>query len=180
MLNVGQKPIKGSRTKDEVPKATETMKQREAPLELDKNLNKMVIVQNNSNKRQGAGQPGFYCEVCDRNSKDSAGYLDHLNPRSHLRRLGQTTRLERSTVEQVRERIAMLREKTKEASSAKAYDFDQRMRDIRNKEQSLRDERKAEKQRVKDAARAELITDTKGVDEMAALMGFGGFGSTKK
>ena len=55
------------------------MKQREAPLELDKNLGKTMIVQNPG--ARGPGQPGFYCEVCQRNHKDSAGYLDHINSR---------------------------------------------------------------------------------------------------
>jgi U4/U6.U5 tri-snRNP component SNU23 len=56
------------------------MQARDAPLELDKNLNKVMIV--NANAGGGAGQPGFYCDVCKRTSKDSVGYLDHINGRS--------------------------------------------------------------------------------------------------
>ncbi|KZV81628.1 hypothetical protein EXIGLDRAFT_628211 [Exidia glandulosa HHB12029] len=182
LMRKGKKPKKGGK-KEDLPKPTETMKQREVDLELDKNLNKTIIVSNNSNRRSGAGQPGFYCEVCDRNCKDSTGYLDHLNSRFHLRKLGQTTRLERSTVEQVRDRIAMLREKTKDSSAAKSYDFAQRMKEIRDKENALREERKAEKLRAKEAARAELILDPAAKeqqDEMASLMGFAGFGTSKK
>ncbi|KAH7089361.1 hypothetical protein BKA62DRAFT_761814 [Auriculariales sp. MPI-PUGE-AT-0066] len=179
-MRKGQKPIKGVQKKEDLPKPVETMKQREGSLELERNLNKTVIVQNNSNRRQGAGQPGFYCEVCDRNHKDSTGYLDHLNSRAHLRRLGQSTRLERSTVEQVRERIAMLREKTREQSKKKEYDFAQRMKEIRDKETTIREERKAEKQRAKDAARAEVIALNPEADAMAAMMGFSGFGTTSK
>jgi U4/U6.U5 tri-snRNP component SNU23 len=56
------------------------MKAREAPLELDKNLGKTMVVQNPGGR--GPGQPGFYCEACNRTYKDSVGYLDHINSRA--------------------------------------------------------------------------------------------------
>ena len=49
-------------------------------LDLDKNLNKTIVVQNTGNR--GPGVPGFYCETCNRTYKDSAGYLDHINGRA--------------------------------------------------------------------------------------------------
>ena len=100
-----------------------------------------------------------------------------------LRRLGQTTKIARSTLDQVRARIAMLREKTKEASKAKSYDFAQRLADIRAKEEELRQQRKQEKLKAKEAMRAELVLDASAQqeqDEMAKLMGFGNFGTSKK
>jgi len=171
----GKRPRRQHR--EDLPKPTELMKQREAPLELEKNLNKTIIVQNPGGR--GPGQPGFYCEVCNRTCKDSVGYLDHLNSRSHLRHLGQTTRIARSTVEQVRARIAMLREKTKEAASAKAFDFDKRLEEIRQKEQAEREAKKAEKKAVREAKLIEAAQDDD-TASMAAMMGFGGFGSSKK
>ena len=53
------------------------MQAREAPLELDRNLNKTMVVATT----RGKGQPGFFCDVCNRTYKDSVGYLDHLNSR---------------------------------------------------------------------------------------------------
>ena len=98
-----------------------------------------------------------------------------------LRRLGQTTRIARSTVEQVRARIALLREKTKEASSAKSYDFNKRLAEIKAKEDAVRAEKKAQKKAEKEQARIELAKDAmQQDDDLAKLMGFGGFGSTKK
>ncbi|KAG6812027.1 hypothetical protein H0H92_004689 [Tricholoma furcatifolium] len=178
-MKQGKKPRKGPR-RDDLPKPTELMQQREAPLELDKNLGKTMVVQNPSGK--GPGQPGFYCEPCNRTYKDSVGYLDHLNSRAHLRVLGQTTKIARSTLAQVQARIAFLREKTKAASDAKAYDFDQRIAEIKAKEVALRQQKKAEKKAEKEKARLELIKDTAmdQDDDMAQMMGFGGFGSTKK
>ncbi|KAH7919322.1 hypothetical protein BV22DRAFT_1199548 [Leucogyrophana mollusca] len=177
-MKQGKKPRKGQ--KEDLPKPTELMKRREGSLELDKNLNKTMVVQNPGGR--GPGQPGFFCETCGRNYKDSVGYLDHINSRAHLRKLGQTTRVERSTLEQVRARIAYLREKTKEASNAKSFDFDQRLADVKAKEAARRAEKKAQKQAQKEEARFALAKDSAmgGDDEMAKLMGFGGFGSTKK
>ena len=75
---VGKKPRKGKR--DDLPKPTELMKRREGSLELEKNLNKTMVVQNAGTR--GPGVPGFYCETCNRTYKDSIGYLDHLNGRA--------------------------------------------------------------------------------------------------
>jgi U4/U6.U5 tri-snRNP component SNU23 len=74
----GKKPIKGKRK--DIPKPTELMKRRDHDLELEKNLGKTMVVQNPGGR--GAGQPGFYCEACNRTYKDSVGYLDHINGRA--------------------------------------------------------------------------------------------------
>lgn len=174
------------------------MKRREGSLELDKNLNKTMVVQNPGGR--GPGQPGFYCEACNRTYKDSVGYLDHINSKARkslfssyqvdflnswttdLRVIGQTTKIERSNLDQVRTRIAYLREKTKDASNAKSFDFDQRLAEVKAKEAGLRAEKKAKKKAEKEKARVELAKDSAGgeEEEMANMMGFGGFGSTKK
>jgi len=95
--------------------------------------------------------------------------------------LGQTTKIARSTLAQVQARIAFLREKTKVAAAAKAFDFDQRLAEVRQKEQTLRDEKKAQKKAEKEKTRLAMLNEPTDQDsEMAAMMGFGGFGSTKK
>ncbi|KAI0655907.1 hypothetical protein C8Q70DRAFT_922517 [Cubamyces menziesii] len=179
----GKKPRRTK--KDDLPKPTELMKARETPLELDKNLGKTIVVQNAGTR--GPGVPGFYCEVCNRTYKDSSAYLDHINGRAHLRALGQTTRIERSTLEQVRARIAYLREKTREASNAKSFDFEKRLAEVREKEAAIRAEKKAAKKALRERARVELAKDTATAPEskqedsdMMAMMGFAGFGTTKK
>lgn len=75
--STGKRP---RRFREELPKPTELLKQRENPLNLDKDLGKTIIVNNPGGR--GPGQPGYYCEVCNRNCRDSAGYLDHINSRT--------------------------------------------------------------------------------------------------
>lgn len=101
--------------------------------------------------------------------------------------MGQTTKIERSTVEQVRARIAYLREKTREASSAKEFDFEKRLAEVREREAAVREEKKQAKKALRERARVELAKDTAAAPQakqedhaMMSMMGFAGFGTTKK
>jgi U4/U6.U5 tri-snRNP component SNU23 len=83
----------------------------------------------------------------------------------------------------VRARIAFLRAQTKDATTAKTYDFEKRLTEVREKEAALRAEKKAARKAVKDQARVELVKDvemTGEEDDMSKMMGFSGFGSSKK
>ena len=97
--------------------------------------------------------------------------------------MGQTTQIERSTLVQVQARIALLREKTKEQSSAKSFDFDKRLAEVKAKEDAVRREKKAQKKAEKEKALLELVKDSamdQDGDDITTLMGFSGFGSSKK
>ena len=89
-------------------------------------------------------------------------------------------------MEQVRAKIATLRAQTKEASQAKAFDFDKRLAEIRDKELAARAEKKAAKKAERERARLELAQDVAAMQvdgdqgDMMNMMGFSGFGSTKK
>ncbi|SCV69823.1 BQ2448_1217 [Microbotryum intermedium] len=177
-LKQGKKPPR--RAKEDLPKPTKLMQAREAPLELDKNLNKTIII--NAVAGQGAGQPGFHCDVCRRTLKDSVAYLDHINGRSHLRRLSQTTKVKKSTLNDVRQKIAELRAKTAQSAESKKYDFDQRLKEIRELEKKSKAEL-VEKKRLKklEAEKEKEKERMQGVDQnMMAAMGFAGFGTTAK
>lgn len=83
----------------------------------------------------------------------------------------------------MRARIAYLREKTKDASNAKTFDFEKRLAEVREKEAAVRDEKKAQKKARREQARVELVKDTTMVKEdndMMQMMGFSGFGTSKK
>lgn len=162
---------KAPRRRTEVlPKATKLLEAREEPMELDKNMNKTVIV--------ASGRPGFTCEMCRWTVKDSASYLDHVNGRFHLRKLGQTTKVARSTLQEVQAKIQSLREQSAKRMDAKKYDFQQRLKDLKQIEEDdaqLRKEKKREEKERRAAFEKEQAE--KDADpEMMAAMGFASFG----
>lgn len=76
-----------------------------------------------------------------------------------------------------------MREKTKGASTAKTYDFEKRIAEVREKEATLRAEKKAQKKAEKEKQRVEAVKDvTMGQEDsdMMQMMGFAGFGTSKK
>jgi U4/U6.U5 tri-snRNP component SNU23 len=127
-----------------------------------------------------------------------------------LARLGQTTQVARSTLEQVRAHIAYLRSSTSEKVTSKNFDFDARLNAIKAQEDSIRKEKRENKKRKREEARmnamkgivpdepetetqrkkkakagvgaqlAQEIQATEAADEMAAMMGFRGFGGQRK
>lgn len=75
----------------------------------------------------------------------------------------------------------MLREQQKEKSNAKTYDFNKRLAEIKEKADAERAEKKAAKKAEKEKARMDVVKEvTAEDDEMAKMMGFSGFGSSKK
>jgi U4/U6.U5 tri-snRNP component SNU23 len=138
------------------------------------------------------------CELCNRTEKDSLSYLDHLNSGFHLRKLGQSTKVARSTVEQVRQRIAQLREESKTRVDAKNFDFQRRIAQVREAEEAKRvarkEERRRKRQQERDAHRASkagVLDPSASADKesgqaqaemegIESMMGFGGFGGGRK
>lgn len=131
-------------------------------------------------EENGSG-PGFFCKVCDCTMKDSASYMDHINGKKHLRLLGMGKKVERVTVEQVRERIQYLKQAKERdqlqrqalysvTDAIEAAESDKRKRNREKKERTKQNKRL---QREKDSAQ---FVD----NDIAAIMGFGQFGTSKK
>ncbi|KAJ3275951.1 hypothetical protein HDV01_006818 [Terramyces sp. JEL0728] len=111
--------------------------------------------------------PGFHCRVCDETFKDNLSFLDHSTSPSHLKKIGQSTHVERSTVEQVRKRLAARKVKP-EVVDPKVL-IEQRIREA------------AEQKRKKKEDKMHAKKQEEYVDkDIADIMGFGSFGSTKK
>lgn len=164
------------RRRKELPKPTKAM-QAHNDLNLEELSGTSRLVDHEDSQGRG---PGFFCEVCKKMCKDSVGYLDHINGRMHLRRLGQKTQAERATLEQVRERIAAVRaERALGATPAQRYDFDVRLQQIaeeqRRERQAQRRDKRDERHRKRLKQMHEAPQPEEDADVMAA-MGFGSFG----
>ncbi|UZJ52551.1 hypothetical protein CBS101457_001871 [Exobasidium rhododendri] len=177
-IRKGQKPLHSQqikKRKEDLPIPTESLKARENDLEIAKNQGKTLMVDNaQSGGRKG---PGFYCETCNRTYKDSIAYLDHVNGRQHLKQLGQTTQVARSTVEEVRSRLEYWQEEMKQRSKTETrqYDFEARLAEIADQQRAEKQQRRAKRREAKQPKTAPVVDA-----EAMAIMGFGGFGASKK
>jgi len=95
--------------------------------------------------------------------------------------MGMSMKVERSSLDQVKARFAQNKKKLEEKK--KDYDLDERLAEQREEEEKAREyrrERKKEKKR-KEAEDDSGMGGMMGMDpDMAAIMGFGGFGSSSK
>ncbi|GAX26576.1 U4/U6.U5 tri-snRNP component SNU23 [Fistulifera solaris] len=145
---------------------------------------------------------GWHCKVCDCFLKDSLTYLDHINGKKHQRKLGFTMRVERSTKDQVLDRLKSISQTSKSQKETSLDDIvdlnelvqskDEALQREREEKKRIRKERKAmenmrqqqqqqQEEEEKEEDEGEEEVDFEGIDpEMAAMMGFSGFGGGNK
>jgi U4/U6.U5 tri-snRNP component SNU23 len=139
---------------------------------------------------------GWHCKVCDCFLKDSLTYLDHINGRKHQRKLGYTMRVERSTKDQLMDRLKRLAdEKSKEEDKDDSFleeemDYDDIVKAKDEALQLQREEKRKKRKERKQQLAEQEPQEEEGEDEdvhpagidpaMAAMMGFAGFGGSGK
>ncbi|GAX23273.1 U4/U6.U5 tri-snRNP component SNU23 [Fistulifera solaris] len=136
---------------------------------------------------------GWHCKVCDCFLKDSLTYLDHINGKKHQRKLGFTMRVERSTKDQVLDRLKSITQTTKLQKETSLHDIvdldelvqskDEAMQREREEKKRIRKERKAKEkqQQEEEEDEGEEEVEVEGIDPaIAAMMGFSGFGGGNK
>lgn len=143
---------------------------------------------------------GYHCELCQRTFTDNKSYIVHINSAQHQSRLGKSMAVRKATLSEVRQRIRQRIEakyaKRNRLQAATTYDFEARVHDLERIEQqqiearaARKKQRKEEHKRIKEAARKAAddatkkdapISDDSEEQEMMAVLGFSGFGSSKQ
>nr|XP_016460298.1 PREDICTED: zinc finger matrin-type protein 2-like isoform X3 [Nicotiana tabacum] len=167
-----EKEADGRKSKSRGPPVQrKPLKPRDYQVDLESRLGKTQVVTPIAPLSQ---QAGYYCPVCECVVKDSANYLDHINGKKHQRALGMSMRVERSSLEQVQQRFEASK-KRKDTGSFTVQDFEEQLLKQQQEEEERKQRRKRRRFKEK-AAEEEPEIDP----EVAAMMGFGGFETSKK
>lgn len=156
------------------------LKARDGKIDLESKIGKTEIIKPNT-AEMARGGAGFYCEVCKCLLKDSVSYLDHVNGKKHQKALNFSMRVERVGVDAVRNRLEIIKRKIDESKTnikvSPEDEYNSRIAIQITQDENRKKKKKEEIIAKKiEAEQAELETMD---PEIAAMMGFGGFGKKR-
>ncbi|GAB5036296.1 c2h2 and c2hc zinc fingers superfamily protein [Nannochloropsis oceanica] len=155
------------------------LKHREADLGLEDKVGKIQVVTGSSAPHQ---QGGYWCDICQCLLKDSMAYLDHINGKKHQKALGFSMRVERVGVDRVKERLGALKRREEERRNAGPREsaikiYERKLEEEGAVKEQWKEARKEARRKITQrAAEDDGEGGQEEDDEMAAMMGFGGFG----
>jgi U4/U6.U5 tri-snRNP component SNU23 len=114
---------------------------------------------------------GWHCTVCDCFLKDSHTYLDHINGRKHQRALGYSMRVERSSKDQVLEKLQQLTNDKQQQSTmkddSKTHDWNQLVNQKDEEERIRKEERQRKRKERRNKTKGSVVEDSVCDDEVA-------------
>ena len=165
---------------------------RDGKISAEKEVGKVKVV--TAAQMEVGDGAGFYCEVCKSLLKDDRAYLNHVNGKNHQRALGFSMRVERAAVSSVKEKLQNL--KRKKLGDKEVDKMIEPVVEVHDSRKQINKEKKKEQRGLggqegqedgntwkkrKQAEKEEDEEEQEVVDpEMATIMGFGGFGGSKK
>jgi U4/U6.U5 tri-snRNP component SNU23 len=175
---------------------TETLTEaRSNRLDVSANVGKTILVPAGAAVGKRGRGAGFYCEACDLTFKDNLQWVEHENSMQHLRAIGQTGEVKRATTEEVHERITRLWERMQAEERGDAKTLAERLQVRKEEEEREREERGKRRKKEREKRREEKergsltkaeygddvrIEGEHDEDDMMAMMGMKGFGTSKK
>ena len=124
--------------------------------------------------KRGKGA-GFYCEDCDLTFKDNVQYIEHLNSKQHLVNTGQSGEVKRATLQDVRDRLEMLkarkRQQEEEDKLAGEVDIKERIKKAEDRDEAEREEKRRKRNEKRKSAKAERNGGIKMEDEWEGRLG---------
>ncbi|KFY80009.1 hypothetical protein V499_01079 [Pseudogymnoascus sp. VKM F-103] len=168
---------------------------RKSRLDVSGNVGKISLLPAGAATGKRGRGAGFWCEACDLTFKDNLQWVEHENSMQHLRAIGQTGEVKRASAEDVHERIERIWTKMEEERKGDVKTLRERLEGRAEEEEKVREERRKKRQEAAQKKREEREKEIKvkseydedvrvegehDVEDMAAMMGFGGFGTSKK
>lgn len=124
--------------------------------------------------KRGKGA-GFFCEACDLTYKDNVQYIEHLNSKQHLVNTGQSGEVKRATLQDVRDRLEMLkarkRAQEEEDKLAGVVDVKERIQKAEERDDAEREEKRRKRNEKRRAAKEERNGGIKQEDEWEGRLG---------
>jgi U4/U6.U5 tri-snRNP component SNU23 len=168
---------------------------RASRLDVSQNVGKTMLVPAGATTGKRGRGAGFYCEACDLTFKDNLQWVEHENSMQHLRAIGQTGEVKKASREEVHERIQQIWERLQDEKRLQVQSLSERLEIRKEEDEKEREEKRQKRREAAEKKRAEKekeavvkveygddvrVEGEHEMDDMAKLMGFGGFGTSRK